>query len=134
MDSAPGVVSAEIGNPDDTVVTLFFDEAPVSNSTPAASAFTVKFGGKARTPRTATIRTSPDRVRLVLAAADAVKPGERVTVSYTKPSTNRLKDAAGEETASFTDFRVANELPTDFPELLVHDEEVHESGNGTTAP
>ena len=133
MDSAPGVVSAEIGNPDDTVVTLFFDEAPDSNSTPAASAFTVKVGGKARTPRTATILTGPDRVRLVLAAADAVKPGERVTVSYTKPSTNRLKDAAGEETVSFTDFRVANELPTDFPELLVHDEEVHESGDGTDA-
>ena len=133
MDSAPGVVSAEIGNPDDTVVTLFFDEAPDSNSTPAASAFTVKVGGKARTPRTATILTGPDRVRLVLAAADAVKPGERVTVSYTKPSTNRLKDAEGEETVSFTDFRVANELPTDFPELLVHDEEVHESGDGTDA-
>ena len=56
-----------------------------------------------------------------------------MTVSYTKPSTNRLKDAAGEETASFTDYRVGNELPTDFPELLVHDEEVHESGDGTDA-
>ena len=133
MDTAPGVVSAEIGNPDDTVVTLFFDEAPVSNSTPAASAFAVTFGGKARTPRTATIRTSPDRVRLVLAAADAVKPGERVTVSYTKPFTTPLKDATGNETASFTDYRVGNELPTDFPELLVHDEEVHESGDGTDA-
>ena len=130
-DTGPGVVSAEIGNPNDKIVTLFFDEALVSNSTPPASAFTVKFGGKARTPRTATIRTSPDRVRLVLAAADAVKPGERVTVSYTKPPTNRLEDAEGEETVSFTDFRVANELPTDFPELLVHDEEVHESGDGT---
>ena len=129
-DTAPGVVSAEIRQQEDSVVTLFFDEAPVSTSTPAASAFTVKVGGKARTPLTATIFTKPGRVRLVL--ADAIKPGERVTVSYTKPSLNPLKDAAANETASFTDYRVGNELPTDFPELLVHDEEVHESGDGTT--
>ena len=113
MDTAPGVTGAEIRT-NARIVRLFFDEAPVSTSTPAASAFTVKVEGNARTPTTAVILTSPDQIQLIL--ADAVRPGETVTVSYTKPGTNPLQDAAGTETASFTDFPVANNLPATAPE------------------
>ena len=37
-------------------------------------------------------------------------PGDTVTVSYTKPATNPLQDAAGNETLSFTDFSVDNPI------------------------
>ena len=109
MDTAPGVTGAEIRQ-SGRAVRLLFDEAPVSTSTPAASAFTLKVEGNARTPASAFIITSPNGISLQFAAADLVKPGETVTVSYTKPGTNPLKDAAGTETASFTDFPVVNNL------------------------
>ena len=49
------------------VVRVFFDEAPDSTSTPAASAFTVKVEGNARTPTSAFILSSPPAIQLVLA-------------------------------------------------------------------
>ena len=54
-----------------------------------------------------------DLVQLFLASP--VRPGDTVTVSYTKPATNPLQDAAGNETASFTDYPVINLLPPIYP-------------------
>ena len=90
------------------VVRLFYDEALDSRSSPAASAFTVDVEGSSRTPTTASIETNPDSVALGLALP--IKPGETVTVSYAKPSTNPLQDAAGNDSAAFTDFPVVNDL------------------------
>ena len=61
--------------------------------------------------------------------ASSVRPGETVRLSYTKPGTNPLQDAAGtEEMPSFTNYLVTNEVSTDFPEMSVQRGEVHESG------
>ena len=57
-----------------------------------------------------------DPAAIVLALRNAVKPGETVTVSYTKPGSNPLKDAADNETASFTDLSVANNLAAAAPD------------------
>ena len=112
------------------VVRLEFDELVDTTSVPDKSAFAVKVEG---TPREVTSFTITDAGRLGwLGLASSVRPGETVTLSYTKPGTNPLKDAASDETASFTDYPVTNETSTDFPALSVHDEEVHESGDGTT--
>ena len=114
MNTPPTVTGAEITQRGRVVV--FFDEAPDSTSAPAASAFTVKVEGNAHTPISAIIISSPDRILLLLASNDVVRPGETVTVSYTKPGTNPLQDAAGLETASFTDFPVTNNLDATAPE------------------
>ena len=116
MDTPPTVTGAEIKQRSRTV-RLLFDESLDSTSTPAASAFTVTVEGNARTPDTATILASPPAIQLNLPlAVDAVRPGETVTVSYTKPGTNPLRDAANNQTASFTDFPVANNLAATAPE------------------
>ena len=115
MDTAPGVTGAEIKQRAGRV-RVFFDEALDSTSQPAASAYMVKVEGNARTPTTAVFLSSALAIELVLAQADFTRPGETVTISYTKPGTNPLKDAAGLETASFTDFPVANNLPATAPE------------------
>ena len=114
MNTPPGVIGGEITRID--VVRAFFDEALDSTSQPAASAYTIKVEGNARTPISAFILTSPPAIQFVLASNDVVRPGETVTVSYTKPGTNPLQDAAGLEVASFTDFPVANNLPATAPE------------------
>ena len=133
VDSAPQVIDAGARG---ILVELFFDEHLVESSMPAPSAFTVTVGPTSRTPRQVFIRNSaPPSLPLValdLASDHAIKPGERVTVSYTKPSINPLKDAAGNETESFTNLRVVNVGETDFPAAVVLDEEAHESGDGTT--
>ena len=108
MDSGPGLTDARTTS--STRVRLSYDEDLVSTSIPGASAFTVKVAGNSRTPSTATLSTNVRWLLLDLAATDAIKAGETVTVSYTKPGANPLKDAANNETASFTDFPVLNNL------------------------
>ena len=108
MNTPPGVTRAEVATT--LQIGMLLDEAPDLTSTPDKSAFTVKVKGNARTPAGAFILANPPQVRLTFASNDAVRPGETVTVSYTKPLTNPLRDAAGLETASFTDFPVENKL------------------------
>ena len=67
--------------------------------------------------------------RLGLAAR--VRPGQTVTLSYTKPGTDPLKDSEGNEMVSFTGYSVTNETSTVFPDLSVRDERMRESGDGS---
>ena len=115
-DTAPGVDFAQVtfvhsGG----VVTLVFDESLDTSSTPDKSQFTVKVQENNRTVTAATVA-----LRSVLVSVwPVVKPGETVTVSYTKPTgmgAMPLKDAAGGETASFTDFAVMNRLAATAPD------------------
>ena len=112
--TAPMVTGAEIMQ-SASFVSLYLDEAPVSTSTPAAGAFTVKVEGAAQRLHTL-VQIVTDPAAIVLALRNAVKPGETVTVSYTKPGSNPLKDAADNETASFTDLSVANNLAAAAPD------------------
>ena len=132
-DSGPQVTRAQAQG---IYVEMAFDEPMALGSKPAPSAFTVNIGPNARTPRQIWMSNPsppvPPLITLELASGHAVKAGERVTVSYTKPTLNPLKDAAGNETESFTNLRVVNLGETDFPAAVVLDEEAHESGDGTT--
>ena len=89
------------------------DEAVVSTSIPDKSAFTVKVEEVARTITSVSLQAG---IQITLLVDPAIRPGETVTVSYTKPTSNPLKDAADNEVASFTDEPVANNLAATAPE------------------
>ncbi len=98
----PAFVSASV---DGAALDLHFDEAPAGGSPPAASAFTVTVGGAARTVSAVSI----DGSRVTLTLASAVTDADTaIKVGYTKPDSNALRDASGNETASFADKGVDN--------------------------
>ena len=94
-----------------TGLSLTFDKA-LGATSPPASAFTVK-----ATSGTTTRTISVSSVQAVsgtfvsLTLGEAVAAGETVTISYTKPETNPLAAATGEEVESFTDQPVTNSTP-----------------------
>ena len=130
--TAPGLRIALVERTNSMVVRLEFDEVVDTTSVPDKSAFTVKVKGKGE-PIGLTSFTITDAGRLGwIGLASRLRPGQEVTLSYTKPGSNMLKDAAADETPSFADYPVINELSNDFPILSVRDEEVRESGDSTT--
>ena len=103
-------------------LTVTFDEALATGSAPAGSAFaltaTPAGGGAVRTVRgrsTVSILGSTATVTLV----SAVRGGETVTLAYTKPGTNPLKDADDDEVATFTGQTVTNHTPVPAAGALV---------------
>ena len=107
-NTPPGPASAEVYA--EKILRLYTDEALVQTSLPDRSAFTVKIGGG--TARAAeTVRfCAQNCITIRIHALQTFAAGDTVTVSYTKPATNPLQDAAGNETLSFTDFSVDNPL------------------------
>ena len=101
--AAPSLRSAAMT--EETKLTLTFNESLDEDSVPPASAFTVKAGGSEVNLASASpVEVAGEVVALTL--AEAVVEGSAVTVSYTKPASsadNKLKDAAGNEVASFSD-------------------------------
>ena len=91
---------------------LVYDEDLDAGSEPTPSAFTVTVNGVTR----AVTGVALDETKVLLTLASAVRPGETVTVSYTKPGANPLKDASDNEVESFTDFAVTNTLAATAPE------------------
>ena len=91
---------------------LTHDEDLDPDSEPDASAFTVTVDGA---PRAVTGVSVAD-AKVLLTLASAVRPGDTVTVSYTKPGANPLKDGSDNEAESFTDFVVTNDLVPTAPE------------------
>ena len=106
--TAPAFASAAVNG---TALVITFDEALATAANLADSAFTVKVGGS-----TVTLGGTPSisGMTVTLTLAAAVAHDDTVTVSYEKPATdnsNRLEDAAGNETADFTDAAVDNNTP-----------------------
>ena len=115
-DSPPRVVRAKV-SVNASGVLLDFDEGLDFSSIPDSSAFTIKANGTELSLAGVSSIGAPRSLHVDLTAAERrIRPGETVTVSYTKPSTNPLQDAAGVETPSFTDFPVDNNLPPIAPE------------------
>ena len=87
-------------------LTVTFDENLDTASAPAGSAFTVTIAapdGTARTiAGTGTAALSGRTATVTLASAIAHASDEKVTLSYTKPSTNPLRDAHGNNVANFS--------------------------------
>ena len=115
-NTAPTLTGA--GTTSTTEILLSFDEALDSGSIPDKSQFTVKVEGNSRTVSSRQLVDSNEGIRLDV-SGPVIRPGETVTVSYTKPTGTGampLKDAANNETASFTDFAVDNNLAATAPE------------------
>ena len=110
--TAPTFVSAE------TVATstllVAYDEALDPGSQPATSAFTVKVGGAARSVDMVEISGSV----VTLTLASGFRPGDTLTVSYTKPGSSPIRDASSNanEAASLTETTVTNNLAATAPE------------------
>ena len=98
-----------------TSLVITFDEDLAAVASLATSAFTVKKTPSGRTEQTVTLSTttpviSGRTVTLTLATA-LVSTDTAVKVSYTQPATgsnNKLADATGNQTATFTDQPVTN--------------------------
>ena len=131
----PGLARAVVERTNSLRVRLEFDEPVNTTAIPDKSAFSVDVE---ETPAEVTGFAIEDEGSGTgslgwLDLAASVRPGETVTLSYAKPTTNPIKDAANNEMVAFVDYAVTNETSHAFPELSVPDEEVHESGTGMTS-
>ena len=91
---------------------LFYDENLDGGSEPAPSAFTVTVDAA---PRGVT-GVALDETKVLLTLASAVRPGETVTVSYTVPAMNPIRDEASNPAAAFSDHPVKNIVPATVPD------------------
>ena len=91
---------------------LTYDEDLDADSEPAPSAFTVTVPGR----RLAVTGVSASSTKVLLTLAPAVRAGETVTVSYTVPAMNPLRDEANNPAAAFADHPVTNEVPATVPD------------------
>ena len=96
-------------------VLLSYDEVLDPNSVPDKSQFTVKVGETARTV-TGVGTSGAMGITLTLSSSSVFRPGDTLTVSYAVPTTNPLKDEAGNEAAGFTDEPVTNNLAATAPD------------------
>ena len=97
---------------DRTALVVTFNENLDTSSTPAASSFSVN-GGQG--PTVSSVSLSGKAATLTLATA--VSQGATVTLSFTQPSTNKLKDVAGNEAAGFSGVSVTNNTDTTAPSV-----------------
>ena len=99
----PAVTAAAVNG---TELTLTYGEALDTGSVPAASAFTVTVGGTDQTPTTVSV----DGMVVTLTLGTAVSSSDSgIVVDYTKPGSNPLRDAAGNEADGFTGRAVVND-------------------------
>ena len=91
---------------------LTYDEDLDTGSEPTPSAFTVTVDGASR----AVTGVSVDETKVLLTLASAVRAGETVTVSYTVPAMNPLRDEASNPAAPFADHLVTNIVPATAPD------------------
>ena len=102
--NGPSLVSAEV---DGAELILEYDNLLDTNSSPAASRFTVRVGGA----RVSLASSNPVTIgfsAVTLRLASAVGPLDIVTFSYTAPSTNPIRDTSGVNALSFSDEPATN--------------------------
>ena len=104
---APALQSAEI---DAAELTLEFSNTLDATSRPARSAFEVKVRGTAVSLSSSNPVSISGRA-VTLRLGSPVTAGDTVTVSYTAPGANPIKDDAALEAPSFTDEPVTNNTP-----------------------
>ena len=92
---------------DGTALTLSYGEKLDRGSVPAASAFTVRVGGSA-VGLAASDPVSVGETVVTLTLAAAVAAGARVTLDYTVPGDNPIRDLAGNDAADFSGQFVGN--------------------------
>jgi hypothetical protein len=100
--TAPTFASAQVADAAPTLIVITMSET-LAAFTPAAAAFAVS-GGKT----VSSVARSGATITLTCSAAYV--NGDTITVTYTKPGTNMLQDAAGNQTASFGPSAVTNNV------------------------
>ena len=100
----PTVDSAEVVG-DELQIT--WDEDLDTGSLPPPGAFTVMAGSQSISVHTVA-PSATDASVTILTLASPVRAGQTVTLGYTKPSTNPLKDPFGNEVATFSGTSVTN--------------------------
>ena len=111
LNFPPTLESAQVAG---TTLTLTYHEDLDAGSTPAESAYAVEVDGTEVTPSGASIVGR--RVNLTLATG--VTAGQTVTVTYTVPTSNPVKDQAGIEAHALTDESVENYTGRNSPPVL----------------
>ena len=101
-DTVPPTVTGRTVNRASLIINC--SELLDTNSTPAASAFTVVVDGAVET----ILSVSISGTNVLISLANAVVEGEVVTVAYTVPNTNPVQDAAGNDLAAFSAAMVEN--------------------------
>lgn len=104
--TAPSVSSASVNG---SSLTITFNESLGTSSVSSASSFTVKVDGNTRTVNSVSISGST----VTLTLSSAVTSSQTVTVDYTVPGTNQIKDVAGNSAAGFTGRSVTNNTGLD---------------------
>ena len=104
----PALSSAAVNG---AALTLTYGEPLDGSSTPAADAFTVTVAGS---ERTVTHVAVSGRV-VTLTLASAVTAGQEVTVTYTVPGTNPIRDAEGNAADGLSNDPVRNATPDTTP-------------------
>ena len=103
-ETAPGLRRAEV---DGATLMLMYYEGLDEASTPAADAFTVTVAGAPRSLSSSDpVSVSGRTVTLTLASA--LTDGETVTLSYAVPSSNPLRDMAGNDAGALSEQAVRN--------------------------
>ena len=110
--TAPSVSSATVSQDGTTIDIVFDKDLDTNGSEPATTAFDVTVdGGTPVNPASVDFHASDaDTITLTMNTADAIAAGATVSVDYTKPTANPLKDAADNEVAAFTGRAVSNRL------------------------
>ena len=100
-DTAPAPSTASITG---ATLTITFDQALDTSSTPTASTFSASVGGETATVSAVSLSGSAATLTL----ASEAEADDAVTVSYTQPATGGLRDATGNRTASFSSLALTN--------------------------
>ena len=106
-NTPPALAATNPATVNGTALVLTYDEPLDTNSVPASSAFSVTVAGSTRAlANTSPVAISGSAVTLTLASA--VTAGQTVTVSYTAPATNPIKDAADNNAGNLSNQAVTN--------------------------
>ena len=102
--TAPSVSSAQVSADGTSIAVVFNEDLDTTGSAPAATAFQVTVGtASAVNPDGVAFHaTDANTITLTMESASPIAAGKTVTVAYTKPTANALKDAADNEVESFT--------------------------------
>ena len=108
-DTVPPVLNAVALSPNGAMLTLTYDETLDTTPVPAANAFTVTADGTALPASSVSVSVSS--MTVVLTLNPAIAHGQEVTLSYTAPGANPIRDTAQNPAANVTNRAVSNPVP-----------------------
>ena len=102
-----------------------------NTSRPPKSAYTLKVNGVVAPIKAINYPSAQFHYLMGIEPVTNFRPGDVITISYSKPSSNPLKDAVGVEADEFTDYAVTNNIPSTKPTAPANIE-VDDGGDATS--